>query len=128
MKFFTKDFFSKCDHIRSFLLIWSHLLKKSLMENFIFSHCMLLVLYRDSEQKIQHYFLFDCHYIYCLNRNSKKCWQCTLTELTNSTNEAGYQSHMHMCFLFGDIPWIVWQYSSECFVTFPGMFGMNKIL
>ena len=36
MKFSIKDFFSKCDHIRSFLLIWSHLLKKSLMKNFIF--------------------------------------------------------------------------------------------
>ena len=31
-----KDIFSKCDQIRSFLRIWSHLLKKSLMENFIF--------------------------------------------------------------------------------------------
>ena len=31
-----KDFFSKCDQIRSKLWIWSHLLKKSLMENFIF--------------------------------------------------------------------------------------------
>ena len=36
MKFFIKDFFSKCDQIRRFLRIWSHLLKKSLMENFIF--------------------------------------------------------------------------------------------
>ena len=36
MKFSIKDFFSKCDQIRSFLRIWSHLLKKSLMENFIF--------------------------------------------------------------------------------------------
>ena len=36
MKFFIKDFFSKCDQIRSVLRIWSHLLKKSLMENFIF--------------------------------------------------------------------------------------------
>ena len=34
MKFPTEDFFSKCDQIRSFLRIWSHLLKKSLMENF----------------------------------------------------------------------------------------------
>ena len=33
MKFSIKDFFSKCDQIRSFLWIWSHLLKKSLMEN-----------------------------------------------------------------------------------------------
>ena len=30
-----KDFFGKCDQIRSFLRNWSHLLKKSLMENFI---------------------------------------------------------------------------------------------
>ena len=33
---FLKDFFRKCDQIRSFLWIWSHLLKKTLMENFIF--------------------------------------------------------------------------------------------
>ena len=36
MKFFIKGFFSNCDEIRSFLQIWSDLLKKSLMENFIF--------------------------------------------------------------------------------------------
>ena len=36
MKFSMKEFFSKCDQIRSFLWIWSHLLKKCLMENFIF--------------------------------------------------------------------------------------------
>ena len=36
MKFSIKYFFSKCDQISSFLRIWSHLLKKSLMENFIF--------------------------------------------------------------------------------------------
>ena len=36
MKFFIKGFFIKCDQIRSFLRIWSHLPKKSLMENLIF--------------------------------------------------------------------------------------------
>ena len=36
MTFAIKDFFSKCDHIRKKLRIWSQLLKKSLMENFIF--------------------------------------------------------------------------------------------
>ena len=36
MEFSIKDFFSKCDQIRRKLRIWSHLLKKSLMENFIF--------------------------------------------------------------------------------------------
>ena len=36
MKFSIKDFFSKYDQIRRKLRIWSHLLKKSLMKNFIF--------------------------------------------------------------------------------------------
>ena len=36
MRFSVKDFFSKCDQIRSFLRIWSDLLKKSLIENLIF--------------------------------------------------------------------------------------------
>ena len=36
IKFSIKDFFSKCNQIHSFLQIWSHLLKESLMENFIF--------------------------------------------------------------------------------------------
>ena len=32
----NKDFLSRCYQIRGFLRIWSYLLKKSLMENFIF--------------------------------------------------------------------------------------------
>ena len=36
MKFSIKDFFNKCDQIRRKLRIWSHLLTKSLVENFIF--------------------------------------------------------------------------------------------
>ena len=36
MKFFIKDFLSTCDQIRSFFRTRSHLLKKSLMESFIF--------------------------------------------------------------------------------------------
>ena len=51
MKFSIKDFFSKCDQIRRKLRIWSHLLKKSLMENFIFCtksskpsmYCVLII-------------------------------------------------------------------------------------
>ena len=41
MEFSMKDFFSKCDPICWKLRIWSHLLKKSLMENFSF--CAVLV-------------------------------------------------------------------------------------
>ena len=36
VKFSIKDFFSKYDQIRRKLWIWLHLLKKSIMENFIF--------------------------------------------------------------------------------------------
>ena len=36
MKFSINDLFSKCDQICRKLRIWSHLLKKSLMDNFIF--------------------------------------------------------------------------------------------
>ena len=36
MKFSIKDFFNKCHQIGSFLRIWSHLLKKPLIDNFIF--------------------------------------------------------------------------------------------
>ena len=41
MKFFIKSFFSKCDQIRCFLRVWSHLLEEPLMENFIF--CAVLI-------------------------------------------------------------------------------------
>ena len=41
MKFSIKDFFSKCDQIRSYQGIWLHFLKKSLMENFIFCTMVL---------------------------------------------------------------------------------------
>ena len=43
MNFSIKNFFSKCDQIRNFLRIWSHLLKKSLMENFC-SVCIFAIL------------------------------------------------------------------------------------
>ena len=43
MKFSIKDFF-KCEQIRIFLRIWSHLLKKSLMENFIFCRCRFVII------------------------------------------------------------------------------------
>ena len=37
MEFSIKDFLDKCKQILGTLLTWSHLLKKSLLENFIFS-------------------------------------------------------------------------------------------
>ena len=47
MKFSIKDFFSKCDQIRRKLRIWSHLLKKSLMQNFIFSPVYIYFCYSE---------------------------------------------------------------------------------
>ena len=43
MEFSIKDFFSKCDQIPSFLQIWSHLLKKPLMENSFFYAVLTLI-------------------------------------------------------------------------------------
>ena len=48
-KFFIKDFFSKYCHIRRKLQIWSHLLEKSLMENFIICVVLTMTLF---EKKI----------------------------------------------------------------------------
>ena len=45
MKFSIKDFFSKCDYIHSFLRIWPHLLKKPLMQNFIFCAVLFAIIW-----------------------------------------------------------------------------------
>ena len=50
LKFSIKDFISKCDQICRKLRIWSHLLKKSLMENFIF--CAVVFFYRSNHSQI----------------------------------------------------------------------------
>ena len=42
MKFSDKDFFSKCDQIRSFLRIWSHLLKQSVIRKLLFFLCSII--------------------------------------------------------------------------------------
>ena len=42
MKFYIKDFLIKCDQIRSSLRIWSHLLKKFIMESLTF--CAVLTI------------------------------------------------------------------------------------
>ena len=44
MDFFIKNLFSKCERDRIKLRIYSHLLNKSLTENFIFVSLILLVL------------------------------------------------------------------------------------
>ena len=64
MKFIIKDFFSKCDQIRRKLQIWSHLLKKSLMENFIF--CTVTFLTIDSDLIMKYKQDIRFHYGNCV--------------------------------------------------------------
>ena len=67
MKFSIKDIFSKCDQIRGKLWIQSHLLKKSLIENFIF--CAVKVSLLDLSISLKNPIIFtdlhiksiDCH-------------------------------------------------------------------
>ena len=68
MKFSIKGFFSKCDQTCSFLRIWSHLLKKSLMENFIF--CALLI-----TKHLRTWYNFGIFPFYQLKINSNSCKQ-----------------------------------------------------
>ena len=61
MKFSVNDVFSKCDQIRSFLRISSHLLKKSLMINFIFVKHKIYILYE------RHIFSNNADHIQCIS-------------------------------------------------------------
>ena len=58
MKFSVEDFFSKCDQIRSFLRIWSHLLKKCSMENFIF--CTVFYSYNSKKHLLTGFLDSNC--------------------------------------------------------------------
>ena len=59
MKFSIKDISSKCDQIRRKLQIWSHLLKKSLMENYIF--CAVTLWSTLSKNEIKKDEVENCH-------------------------------------------------------------------
>ena len=54
--FSIKEFFSKCDQIRSFLRMWSHLLKKKLYEKLYFFVQWLLGAHGSPEQNIPKHF------------------------------------------------------------------------
>ena len=58
MTFSIKDFFSKCNQILSFLRIWSRLLKKSLIENFIF--CVVSANMKKQQLLKTHFFPIKC--------------------------------------------------------------------
>ena len=54
VKFSIKDLFSEWAQICSFRQIWSHLLKKSLMENFIFCAVVVYSMEKDSQNSGKH--------------------------------------------------------------------------
>ena len=62
MKFSIKDFFNKCDQIRGFLRIWSHLLNKFLMENFDFCAVKL------QGYKLNHFMSLVSFFTLCKNK------------------------------------------------------------
>ena len=63
MKISIKDFFSKCDQSHIKRRIWSQLLKKSLMENFIFYAVLQASMLGKKNFKIRVYTV-SCHYQY----------------------------------------------------------------
>ena len=68
---YAKDFSSECEQILSFLRIWSHLLEKSLMKNFIF--CAVMTHYfqaLNSSNKSRNIETF-CMYLKYANTNTR---------------------------------------------------------
>ena len=65
IKLSIKDYFSKCDQIRSLLRIWSPSLKKSLMKNLIFCAVWVYFIFIVKEDRLikanQDIWLVNCH-------------------------------------------------------------------
>ena len=62
IKLSVKNFFRKCDQIRSFLRIWSHLLKKFLMKNFIFCAVQFLLPNLDFKLRSKMYIFYHSQF------------------------------------------------------------------
>ena len=68
MKFCIKDLSSKCDQIRRKLRVWSHLLDKSLMQNFIFCAvidiaCVLIFRFIYFSFKVEDFIAVNKHHL-----------------------------------------------------------------
>ena len=70
MKFSIKDLSSKCDQICSFLRIWSHLPKKSLIENFIFCAVMYFFFFFTHLKFFCQYFYFGISFLILYRKTS----------------------------------------------------------
>ena len=77
MKFSIKDFFSKCDQICRKLRFWSHLLKKSLIENLIF--CVVIYYFFKKSNK-------NRWYLFCRILSSFWCTRTTFATFQISGN------------------------------------------
>ena len=89
MKFSIKNIFSKYDQIRRKLQIWSHLPKKSLMENLIFCAVKLMKLpaaytlnIKTEVIKLQHYRLKKCS-----SETLSIFWKTAMWKIKNFWNE-----------------------------------------
>ena len=93
MKFSIKDFFCKCDQIRSFLRIWSHLLKKSLMKNFIFCTMVFLKFSGTYCRRKQIYIGYMKH----LNMETKKIGEALKKLKIFFKTRASFVDQRYMC-------------------------------
>ena len=75
-RFPIKNFFSKCDQIRSFWRIWLHLLKKPLIENFVFCTVNTVPVHNLTTIRSIHPEIFYClGPIFCYELpRSRKCY------------------------------------------------------
>ena len=107
VKFSINDFFSKCDRICSFLRIWSLLVKKSLMENFIF--CAVCS-FESRKMKISNRKIcWSKEYILRLSAKKNRKKQFTSYESTYSflTSKVSLRGH-------SNITWTIFNIDSRC--------------
>ena len=77
IKFFIEGSFSKCDQIFKKMRLWSHLLKKFLMENFIFLYNVTRQDISLHDTKVGQIFNFLENCVKFLNYTDLK-WKCDL--------------------------------------------------
>ena len=78
MKVTIKDFFSKCDQIHRFLRIWSYVLKKSLMENFIFCTLYISKIAPFSQSLLIKKFQINLHFFLAVIHDLKHISSCSI--------------------------------------------------
>ena len=85
-----KDFLSKCDQIRRKLQIWSHLLKKSLMENIFLAVCC------DVQEKYSIFTLFNLFFhLYTIHRTNKDEIKKLFFSVNIIVQHSKLKSHSH---------------------------------